>query len=292
MSAAFTTSRSPITCIDELPFILDSRATCHISPEASDFKVLHSIPRHPVKGLNGSAVYAIGIGEIKLRIAAGHVLKLSNILYIPDSSVCLISILALNKSSNYTTHFNSNGCWVTNKSNTTLVHSSLSGSKRLYILTTKMPSVQHMKTPNANSALYAHIPDIKTWHRHLSHCNTHAIIDMAKNGVSQGMPIDLSSLPANCDHCTLGKQSQTPVPKTREGTKATKHLERVYVDLCGPMAVMLRSVGRSVRLGRWGVCPECRQGVERICRAISKQVQRSDARIEVDVMHTWNECTE
>jgi hypothetical protein len=38
-----------------------------------------------------------------------------------------------------------------------------------------------------------------------------------------------------------------------------------------------------------GVCPECRQGVERICRAISKQVQRSDAGIEVDVMHTGNE---
>jgi hypothetical protein len=29
--------------------------------------------------------------------------------------------------------------------------------------------------------------------------------------------------------------------------------------------------------------------VERICRAISKQVQRSDAGIEVDVMHTGNE---
>jgi uncharacterized protein (DUF983 family) len=55
---------------------------------------------------------------------------------------------------------------------------------------------------------------------------------------------------------------------------------------------MLRSVGRSVRRGRWGVCPECRQGVERICRAITKQVQQSDARIEVDVMHTGNECTE
>jgi hypothetical protein len=55
---------------------------------------------------------------------------------------------------------------------------------------------------------------------------------------------------------------------------------------------VLQLVGRSVRLGRWGVCPECRQGVERICRAIMKQVQRSDARIEVDMMHTWNECTE
>jgi hypothetical protein len=55
---------------------------------------------------------------------------------------------------------------------------------------------------------------------------------------------------------------------------------------------LLRSVGRSGRRGRWGVCPECRQGVERICRAITKQVQRSDARIEVDVMHTGNEYTE
>jgi hypothetical protein len=57
-------------------------------------------------------------------------------------------------------------------------------------------------------------------------------------------------------------------------------------------ALLLRSVGRSVRRGQWGVCPECQQEVEGICRAITKQVQRSDARIEVDVMHTWNECTE
>jgi hypothetical protein len=55
---------------------------------------------------------------------------------------------------------------------------------------------------------------------------------------------------------------------------------------------LLRSVGRSVRRGRWGVCPECQQGVEGICHAITKQVQRSDAGIEVDVMHTWDECTE
>jgi hypothetical protein len=240
-SAAYSTGRSPIAHIDELPFILDSGATCHISPEASDFKVLHSIPRHPVKGLNGSAVYAVGIGEIELRIAAGHVLKLTNVLYIPESSVRLISILALNKSGNYMTHFDSNGCWVTNKSNTTIVSGSLSSSKRLYVLTTKTPCVQHIKAPDVNSAHYARVPDLETWHRRLGHCNTCVIIDMAKNRVSQGMPIDLSSLLANCDHCALGKQSHTPVPKSREGAKATKRLERVYVDLCGPMAVMSRA---------------------------------------------------
>jgi hypothetical protein len=44
------------------------------------------------------------------------------------------------------------------------------------------------------------------------------------------------------------------------------------LDTVTRAAGMLRSVGRSVRLGRWGFCPECRQGVERICRAITKQV--------------------
>ena len=60
---------------------------------------------------------------------------------------------------------------------------------------------------------------------------------MAKNGVIQGMPIDLSILPANCDHCAPGKQLHSSVPKVREGLKANKRLGRVYADLCGPMAV-------------------------------------------------------
>ena len=224
---------------DELPFILDSGATCHISPLTSDFKVLRSIPRRPVKGLCGTAIHAIGMGDIELRIAGGHVLKLTDVLYIPESSVRLISILALNRSGSYTTHFDSNGCWVTNKSNTTLVRGSLSG-KRLYVLTTKTPAPR-TKAPDTQSALFARVPDVETWHRRLGHCNTRAIVEMAKNGVSQGMPIDLSSLPPKCDHCAIGKQTHSPVPKIREGKKATERLGRVYVDLCGQMAVMSRS---------------------------------------------------
>ena len=93
---------------DKLPFVLNSGATCHISPPASDFKVLWSIPHCPVKGLCSMAIQTIGMGDIELRIAGGHVLKLTDILYIPESSVHLISILALKKSGSYTTHFDSN----------------------------------------------------------------------------------------------------------------------------------------------------------------------------------------
>ena len=206
-SLAYPTGRCEITRAAELPFILDTGATCHISPEASDFKTLRHIPRHPVKGLAGSAVYAIGVGDIKLHIASGHKLKLTNVLYIPESSVRLISILALNRSGNYTTHFDSINCWVTNKSSTVLIRGSISPTKRLYTLSTKTPSVHCKKGPYPPSALYVQVPNVETWHRCLGHCNTRTIIEMAKNGASEGMPIDLSTLPPRCDHCALSKQS-------------------------------------------------------------------------------------
>jgi hypothetical protein len=58
---------------------------------------------------------------------------------------------------------------------------------------------------------------------------------MAHDKVIKGMPIDLSSLPPKCDSCILGKQTQSPVPKKRKGIRASKPLERVYVDLYEPM---------------------------------------------------------
>lgn len=80
--------------------------------------------------------------------------------------------IELNKSSDYTMHFDSNGCWVMNKSNTVLIWGSLSNSKHLYILSIKTPSIQHRKPSSTlSTALSAIVPDLETWHRHLRHCN-------------------------------------------------------------------------------------------------------------------------
>lgn len=64
---------------------------------------------------------------------------------------------------------------------------------------------------------------------------------MARSQSVEGMPIDLSAAPPKCDNCILGKQTRTPVPKVREGLRATRRLERVHVDLCGPMSILSRS---------------------------------------------------
>ena len=55
------------------------------------------------------------------------------------------------------------------------------------------------------------------------------------------MPIDLSSSPPKCNHCILGKQAHSSVLKVWEGVKATTQLERVYMNLTGPISLALRS---------------------------------------------------
>jgi transposase InsO family protein len=61
---------------------------------------------------------------------------------------------------------------------------------------------------------------------------------MVKSGMIPGMPPNLHHEdPPKCKFCVLGKQMKTPVPKHREegpGHRATRKLEKVWVDLSGP----------------------------------------------------------
>jgi transposase InsO family protein len=173
-------------------------------------------------------------------VASGLRLSLTNVLYVPNSKIRLLSVSSLNRSGNYVTHFDSSSCWVTNRSGATIIRGALSSKRQLYTVTLTSASVTHV--PRSPTALYAsRTPDVETWHRRLGHCNVRSIIEMARKEAVEGMTIDLSSTPAKCTHCVLGKQTRSPVPKIREGPKATERLGRVFVDLCGPMPTVSRS---------------------------------------------------
>ncbi len=58
---------------------------------------------------------------------------------------------------------------------------------------------------------------------------------------TKGMTINLSLAPQACDHCVRGKQACSPILKVREGARATRWLEHVYIDLSGPHAIMSHS---------------------------------------------------
>ena len=206
-------------------------ATTHITPEHIDFAQFSRINPRPIKGIGGSVILAIGIGSIKLKIAKGNHITLENVLYVLTAIVRLISIKSLCTTANLITHFDTNSCWLTNCSGDTIASGTLGDIRNLYSLNGRAPTIEHALISTRS------IPTLETWHRRLGHTNNQAIYDLAHKNLAEGMPIDLSTTPATCEHCILGKQTRRAVPKVREGVKATQRLACVYIDLTGPQDI-------------------------------------------------------
>ena len=60
---------------------------------------------------------------------------------------------------------------------------------------------------------------------------------MACSSDIEGMTIDTSCPPLKCESCIFSKQIWSSVLKVREGPRAVKHLECIYIDLCGSMPI-------------------------------------------------------
>ena len=222
-----------------LLFILDSGATCHISPNASDFQSLHPITPHPIKGLGGVSIDAVATGTIELNCQGGKLI-LQKAFYVPKSSVCLISVFLLNNPSSgghYSTHFYSQSVYITDHGNSIIAQGTAMTNRKLYALSHFTMHVNSTTRAHSYAHYTTYSPDVDSWHKHLGHCNTETIIQMAHSHAAEGMPIDLSIAPPKCESCILGKQTQRAVPKVQEGAKAGVPLERIYVDLTGPMSI-------------------------------------------------------
>jgi hypothetical protein len=92
---AYSATRTPIDALADSPFILDTGATCHISPVKSDFKSLRPITPHPITGIGGAQVHATGVGSIELCIASNHKVVLEDVLFIPTSAIRLVRCCVL-----------------------------------------------------------------------------------------------------------------------------------------------------------------------------------------------------
>jgi len=235
IAAPHQNRRTAVISLDACPFFLDSGVSVHVSPEHSDFLSLRPISSKAVKGVGGSSIMATGIGNIKLCIARGAYLILLGVLFVPNSTVRLISISSLTRDSACNVHFSDMSCWIDNSSTKAVIaRGSLAPSKGLYTLDLHSPHAEHTLTASFGSL------SIETWHRCLGHANYQTIKEMVHNRLIEGMPATFSTAPPDCDSCVIRKQTKTPVPKEREegpGHRATRKLEKVWVDLIGPISV-------------------------------------------------------
>ncbi|KAJ3568720.1 hypothetical protein NP233_g5535 [Leucocoprinus birnbaumii] len=219
---------SSITSTD---FLLDSACTVHVSPFKDDFISLHPVDDRKVRGVNGSTVRAQGVGDILLRDNDGTQITLKDALYIPQSTVRLISIARLIDDIPSRIEFDNTDATIYDNSNNRIASGTRIPGHNLWRL-------NHAPIPIDSANIALTTPTLETWHRRLGHANVQSIYDMAKKGLVTGMKIDLSLAPPKCDHCILGKQVRSPVPKEREEERSMRRLGLVYVDLTGPQEVM------------------------------------------------------
>ncbi len=227
------------------PFAGDSGATVHVSPVREDFHTLHAIPPQKIWGVGGNYIEARGIGDIHIRQAKGATLILRDVLYVPQATIRLMSIGKI-CDNGYTADFDDAGFCIRSKTSKAVVATGTRHSKKLYTLNGAiLPRVKHTVTktaPTSNPIAAAanantNTANLRTWHGRLGHIGISTIKKMAQRAMAKGMPVDFSENPPSCESCILGKQTRTPVAKTRENERSKRKLGVVCVDLTGPEAV-------------------------------------------------------
>ncbi|KAJ3831793.1 hypothetical protein F5878DRAFT_549093, partial [Lentinula raphanica] len=83
--------------------------------------------------------------------------------------------------------------------------------------------------------------DLKTWHRRLGHIGMSRLLMMIKKDLVDGLVVvgPINEDLEKCNSCHLGKAKRRPFDAIT--TRETRLLERVHVDLTGPMRV--RAIG-------------------------------------------------
>jgi hypothetical protein len=233
------------------PLYLDSGASAHISCVLTDFRDFSKMEPRAITGVGNSTVFATGMGTVVISIPESSAnLTLRDVLYAPDTGVHLVSISRLDESG-HCLDFVDGRCIISDRSSGATIANCPKNLIRLYVFpgsirpchnsppshpTSFPPHRSNFPTP----ALIA-TPDLETWHHRLGHANFCTVLDMTHSTHITGMPANTSTAPQTCDTCICGKQTHHPVPKTREGQKATRRLERIFVDLTGPQSVVSRA---------------------------------------------------
>jgi transposase InsO family protein len=211
-------------------WIMDSGATKHMTPHRVAFNTYEVISPRNVHLGDDSVVDAVGVGSIVVDVLVrGQVKKMTikDVLHVPKLQANLFSVSKF-VSSGLKVHFNVDGCTLTAPNGNVLVVAPCEGN--LYQVTfTKVHEADAANIAQSSSKVGA----TELWHRRLGHLNVRSVrfLQSMVSGMTLGK--DEASMPF-CEGCVQGKQHRAPFPKDG-GTRATKPLEIVHSDVCGPM---------------------------------------------------------
>ena len=203
-------------------WLIDSRATHHITPHCSDFVTYQSVKGTiHLSDKQGTVISQLGVGITAFTSLEGICITFKDTIYVPDIGNCILSLRSiLDKVASIPFHLQGFDIIVNKKVVASGYHEG------------------HLFWVNFNSgALNTHHGEsttLHTWYQHMGHMSHDALKSHGPLAL-QGLHLSGSdmAIPTLSHGCKTGKSTCKPFPSSSK--KATQILELVHSDLAGPM---------------------------------------------------------
>jgi hypothetical protein len=206
-------------------WIIDSGPTQHMTFKREWFITYESIVPRKVYMGDDTILEAIGKGSTKATMQVeGRVLftTITQVLHVPKMKNSLISVSKL-ISKGFTVEFDKDGCKVNNAHGTVVAEAQREKNLYLFNVNVQKDNANVAKSSNEGATL---------WHQRLGHLNMASLTKLEK--MVNGMNLKEVPLHHVCETCIEGKHQRTSFPKD-EATMASKLLELMHSNVCGPM---------------------------------------------------------
>src|SRR3984957_14053646 len=217
-------------------WVIDSAASDHYCNNKAWFTDFQSIPVRNITIGDNRVIHAVGRGNVPVKVQVNDRIQegvINQALYVPDIGVNLISVsrLAL---SGLEVSFVEDRCVISNKSGKVLA-CARRGEGNLYRLPIR-PSVSTAYVGESSDVS----PDVKLWHDRLGHLNLDGMRLLNSGRLVKDFPPQKVpgrsevNVVTQCEACIKGKSHRAPMPQAATH-RATKVLELVHSDVCGPI---------------------------------------------------------
>ena len=202
-------------------WVLDSGCTRHMTPHRGEFKTFRAIPdgQHAIETATGERVFATGSGSVTVIMDTPDGksrVNISDVLFVAKCEASLISVHQLLQRG-IEVKFAKDQATITRGNRICAIARE---RNKLFIL-----------NRDGGDTAYKTKDSARIWHYRLAHIDPGAFTKLPTMVV--GMPIVKTTGSERCKSCLLGKMTRTPFKDSTHRVKAP--LQRVYMDLCGPM---------------------------------------------------------
>jgi hypothetical protein len=218
----------------EAGWYLDTGASKHVTGSSSQFSSLDDSYQGDVRTVGGQKHKIAGRGSVKFQFPTSEIKTIPDVLYVPSITKNLLSVGSLTDGG-YIACFDETKCYLINKGNRKIIaKGEREVGSGLYRLVTKRPSPEiHQVQVNLTTAA---IDMTRLWHHRLGHLSFQGLHQMSASGIVIGLPY-LPIIREVCSGCQFGRQARESFP-LQSLNRASKPLQLLHTDLCGPMQTM------------------------------------------------------